>query len=243
MTADAQIFREALWHTTFAMSSDESRVELNGAYFQMSGTQCVIAATDSYRLAEKTFPITNKKGSARNVIVPARTLAEVQRILETSEAEEITVRINENQILFILGETEVVSRIIVGSYPDYKQIVPTTFKNEVSFSVAEMGHAIKTTSFFCKQGINDVRIALDKRFKDITVRAENSTAGKNTSNVPSLSDNQEMDIVFNYKFLLDGLSHLTDDAAQLKTNEAVSPALLTSKKDAHFLYVIMPIRQ
>jgi DNA polymerase III subunit beta len=222
---------------------DESRPELNGALFQIAAAAMTAAATDSYRLSERTIPVTNKTANERDIILPARTIIELYRIIDLDEGKNIVVHINENQAMFRFGETEIVSRLVAGHYPDYKQIVPSQFKNVIEFSVADMMQAIKTTSLFCKQGINDVRISLDKRFDDIAVHAENSIAGKNISNVKSLSQNQQMDIVFNYKYLLDGLQHLHDVTAELKLNDSTSAALLTSKKDTQFIYIIMPIRQ
>ncbi|OPY85167.1 MAG: DNA polymerase III subunit beta [Syntrophorhabdus sp. PtaU1.Bin153] len=238
-----EVLIEALTQTLFSISIDESRPELNGVYISITSDQCIFVATDSYRLAEKTVPLKNKATGTRSIIVPGRTLQELVRILPYTEEEVVTIAINDTQILFSCGQTQVVSRIITNDYPDYKQIIPTQFKNSVEFKVQDMVNAIKTTALFCKQGINDIRISLDKRFTDIALNAENSTFGKNISNVPSLSKGQELDIVFNYKFLLDGLLHLVDDHAVLKTNEPTTPAVLVSPKDDGFLYVIMPIRQ
>jgi len=234
--------KEALSQVLFAVSHDDSRPELNGVFVKVEDTECTLAATDSYRLAEKKIQI-SQKSKEKSVIIPAKTIHEVLRILDLQEAQEVTIAINDSQILFSIGETEIISRIINGEYPDYTQIIPQSFKNKVIFDTGEMVSAIKTTSLFCKQGINDVRISLDKRFTDIAVNAENSTFGKNVSNVPSKNKNQEMDIVFNYKFFLDGVLHGSGDTSVLKTNDATSPALLVDKDDESFIYIIMPIKQ
>ena len=243
MTAPLVLFQEALSQTLFAASGDESRPELNSVMLQFEGTTCIMVATDSYRLAEKTINVNAQKKASQNVIVPARTLHELSRILEQQDAETLTIVINDNQVLFSCNDTDMVSRIISAPYPDYKQIIPHSFKNEIEFDAKEMTQAIKTTSLFCKQGINDVRLTLDKRFNDIAISAENSSFGKNVSNVPSLSADQEMDIVFNYKFLMDGLNRCTTENAILKTNDATSPAQLQGKGDTSYVYIIMPIKQ
>jgi len=242
-SAKIEDFKEMLTQIVFAISTDESRQELNGAYFQINGSICTVAATDSFRLSEKKITVKNKSKESKNSIVPGRTLYEVLRILDLEDADTINIQINDNQIQFVFGSTEIISRIVTGEYPDYSQIIPSEFSNIVELTISDMTKAIKTTSLFCKQGINDVRISLDKRFDDITIRAENSVHGKNVSHVKSISKDQEMDIVFNYKFLLDGLLHMPDETVLLKTNNATSPALLTTKKDTGFIYIIMPIRQ
>ncbi len=234
---------EALNQTVFAVSNDESRPELTGVYIILEDKHCIFVATDGYRLVEKKVSLATKTPHPRAIIIPSKTLQELVRVLPLSEEENTTITINDTQILFVCGQTQLVSRIITGDYPDYKQIIPTTFKNIVEFKVYDMAQAIKTTSLFCKQGINDVRISLDKRFSDIAINAENSTFGKNISNVPSLVKEQELDIVFNYKFLLDGLAHISSDRATLRTNEPTTPAVLTAPKEDGFVYVIMPIKQ
>ena len=241
-TLPTEKLREAFSQVLFAVSGDESRPELNGVFVQISGNRCILAATDSYRLAEKNL-LLNKKNEDRNVIIPSRTAHDVLRILDMQEDEVVTISINDSQVLFSMGETEVISRIITGEYPDYKQIIPQSFKNEVVFDTTDMMNAIKTTSLFCKQGINDVRMSLDRRFTDIVVNAENSTFGKNVSSVPCKSKDQEMDIVFNYKFFLDGLQHSSGATSILRTNDATSPALLVDKDDESLIYIIMPIKQ
>lgn len=236
-------FSEALRKIAFAMSADESRIELNGAYFQINEEKCIIAATDSYRLAEASVAVVSKKQGEKNIIIPNKTVHELMRILDITDSETVTMKINETQVLFIAGETELVSRIISGNYPDYRQIIPTQFKQETTFPINEMVRAIKTTSLFCKPGINDIRISLDKRFADIAVQAENNTSGKNISHVKTADKGNDIDIVFNYKFILDALQHLAGETAILKTNDAQSPAVAVSPKDPHVTYVIMPIRQ
>lgn len=243
ITLPTDVITSALNQTLFAVSSDESRPELNGVYMILDGNKCIMVATDSYRLVERTIPLPEKVAEPRDIIIPSKTLQELVRILPLAEDNTVTITINDTQILFTCGQTQIVSRIIAGDYPDYKQIIPTAFQNNVEFRVHDMVQAIKTTSLFCKQGINDVRISLDKRFTDIAINAENSILGKNISNVESLSKNQELDIVFNYKFLLDGLSHLNGDRAVLRSNEPTTPALLNTPKEDGFVYVIMPIKQ
>lgn len=243
LTIPADDLRKALGQVLFAVSADESRPELNGVFMRIEANRLILAATDSYRLSEKTINLEKASAAEREIIIPSKSMVELSRILEFEDADSVLLAINENQILATCGNTELVSRLVAGAYPDYRQIIPRGFQNDVSFSIADMTRAVKSTALFCKQGINDVKLSLDKRFTDIAVSAENSIHGKNTSNVPSLSKNQALDIVFNYRFLLDGLSHLGGETAALKTNDPTSPAMLTDPSDASFTYIIMPIKQ
>lgn len=235
--------RKSFFQTLFSMAGDATRPELQGALVGVNQKTITVVATDSFRLSETQLNAVDVEGQHNSIIVPSRTLQETARILDYNNAENVMVRTSETQVEIQISETKVISRIISGKYPDYKNIIPTQFKSELVFSVKEMERAIKTTSLFCKQGINDIRLSVDERFTDITVQAENTTAGKNTSRVPTESKKQNLDIVFNYKFLLEGLQHLGSEKAILKTNDAQSAALLTAPSNPHYIYLIMPIRQ
>lgn len=243
LTVGSEDLKKALEQVVFAASSDESRPELNGVYWNIGQTQVTMAATDSYRLAECVFSIIGKTSEPREIIVPVKTMREVERIIGLEEAKDIQIFIDENQIQFTIGLTEIVSRLVTGSYPDYKQIIPQAFKNEAAFSTQDMLQAIKSTSLFCKQGINDIRLGFDGKKTEIVVSAENSIAGKNSSRLPVQSENRDLDVVFNYKYLIDGLRVVGAAEAALKTNDGAGPALLLPKNGGGFSYIIMPIKQ
>ena len=242
VTLPVSSLRQALDQVLFAVSTDEGRPELNGVFMKITETTITLAATDSYRLAEKIIQYEKGPQEQREVIVPAKTFAELQRIIDTSEDETMTISVNETQILFVVGETAIISRIVAGNYPDYQQIIPTAFASDAKFAAAGMMQAIKATSLFCKQGINDVRLVAVEKAPKITISAENSMAGKNTSTVTA-EKTAALDIVFNYKFVLEGLQHCGADTVHLMTNEATSPALLKSSDDETYKYIIMPIKQ
>ena len=122
----AAALKEAIQKTAFAVATDDTRPEISGVFCAQSEKLLTLAATDSYRLAEKTIPVEKSSGSFR-LILPLRTLQDLLRVL--GEEEMAQFYLSDNQILFVVGETEIVSRLIEGQYPDYKQIIPTEYNN------------------------------------------------------------------------------------------------------------------
>ena len=233
--------KQALSQLVIAASLDNSRIEINSVYFNFSKDELVLAATDSYRLAEKKIKIIN--GQEKELIIPLKTIQELLRILSDQSDQELKVYFNENQIMFSFGGVELISRVVEGKYPDYQQIIPKEFITTIKCPVEKLVPAIKSASLFCKPGINDVRISLDSNKKQLVVAAASSGVGENIVKVPIEISGKDNDIVFNYRYLLDGLSNLGSQEVVLKINNNSSPGLLQPDKENNYVYLIMPIRQ
>ena len=233
--------KRALQQVTTAASLDSSRVEINSVNFQFFPGEMVLAATDSYRLAEKKIRIVN--GQEKNLIVPLKTLQELLRILGEQSEEKIKIYFNENQILFAFDGVELVSRVIDGKYPDYRQIIPTDFTIKAKCQAADLVPAIKSVSLFCKQGINDIRLSFDDQSQKIIIATASSHTGHSLAKVPAEIEGPSGDIVFNYKYLLDGLNNMPGGEVLLQVSNNNSPGLIRSTKESDYLYLVMPIRQ
>lgn len=233
--------RQGLQQVVFASSLDSSRSEINSVNFQFENNTLVLAATDSYRLAEKRITVSNNKNS--NLIVPLKTLQELLRVLSEQPEQKIKIYWSENQILFIFDGVELVSRVIDGKYPDYKQIIPNDFTTSSKFLVSEMLPAIKSVSLFCKQGINDIRLVFDQKEQKIIISTASSHTGYSQAKVDSQISGVGGEIVFNYRYLLDGLNNINTGEVFINVNNNASPGLLKPSKSNDLLYLIMPIRQ
>ncbi len=232
-------FKKAITQVIYAAATDESRPEISGAFLKGGDKEIILAATDSYRLAEKKVK-TEKGNEGEGVIVPARTLMELNRIL-TDDIESINFFINENQILFVFDGIEMVSRLIEGQYPEYQQIIPSEGKTKVELNTQEFIKMVKTTSLFCKAGIND--ISLEVKGDKIIVSASNSQLGENISSLDVKVEGEDNNIVFNYRYLLDGLSSIDTEDLILELTDNTSPGLIKPKGLDDYIYIIMPIRQ
>ncbi|MDD5749420.1 MAG: DNA polymerase III subunit beta [Patescibacteria group bacterium] len=234
--------KKSLSQVIFAASSDPSRIEINAVNFSFKKGELILAATDSYRLAEKKIKITNDKKEF-DLIIPLKTLQELSRILSDHNEGNLEIYFNENQILFAFDGVELISRVIDGKYPDYSQIIPADFNTSCLCDVSELVPAIKSVSLFCKQGINDVRLSFDAQKKELVIESASSGSGASTAKIKGEINGQDNNIVFNYRYLLDGLNQLNSSEVTLKINNNYSPGLLQSKNEKDYLYLVMPIRQ
>lgn len=237
-------FKKALSRVIFTVSLDESRPEISGVYFKFNANQMTVVGTDSYRLAEVKVQLDKNNAGDKDLIVPLRTVQELYRILSESGDKDVRVFLNENQILFKLNdETELTSRLVEGQYPDYRQIIPGEKKTEAKVRVAELIKVVKSASLFCKPGINDVKISFITDKNQAVVSSLNSAVGENMINFDLECSGEDNEVVFNYRYLLDGLNNLGSDEAELKIISGSAPGLIKPVGDDSYLYIIMPIRQ
>lgn len=244
-------FKEAISQVIFAVSNNENRAELSGVLFSIKDKNLTMAATDSYRLAEKKISILETSlVEEKKVIVPAKTLQELLRIMsvfkEGSDFEsgaQIKVCLSDNQILFLLGATELVSKLIVGQYPDYGQIIPNNFKTSVILDKTEIARAIKASAIFSKTGINDVSIVFKKESQEIIISSSSSQVGESTVNLRGEISGDNNDVMINYRYLLDGLNNIGGEKVKLDIVNYNTPCIISAEKNNNYLYIVMPIRQ
>ena len=237
--------RMGLSQVMFAVMVDESRPEISGVFFSFNNNSLRIAGTDSYRLAEKRLPL-QASGSAeeKKAIIPLRTLQELYRILSDNDAvEEVAIYLDDNQILFKYGETELISRLVEGQYPDYQQIIPTDQKTKALIKTSELSRIVKAASLFCKPGINDVKLTFLSAKNELIVSSINSAIGENLGRIEVKITGEDNEVVFNYRYLLDGLSNVGADEISLELVSESAPGILKKAGDDSYLYIIMPIRQ
>lgn len=233
-------FKDGILKTVFACALDETRPVLAGVYLKINTNKIKLVATDSYRLAEKTINLANKSQAQKNIIVPARTLAEIARLLDES-IEKVEITVGENQIQFKLGQTLIVSRLIEGSFPDYEQIIPTDIKTKLQLKNNLFANAIKMASFFARDNANNIKLQL-KKPKTFNVVATSPQLGDNTSEMEVEIVGEALEIAFNAKFILDCLAVAGADEISLEFAGSLSPAIIRPKNDANYLYIIMPLR-
>ncbi|MFA6995529.1 MAG: DNA polymerase III subunit beta [Patescibacteria group bacterium] len=240
--------RKSLNSVVFSVSTSENRVELTGVLFSFNKNKLSLAATDSYRLAEKElqvncFEITED----RTAIVPAKTAQELLRVLNSFDESaidgdlDIKIYLTENQILFTVDSVSLISRLINGHYPDYKQIIPSKNQTEVLVERSELIRAVKAAALFSKTGINDVSLQFIKN--KIIVSAFSGASGESQIEVEAEISGGDNEITINYRYLIDGLNNIEGQLVRLGVLNNNTPCLLKPEKDGSYLYIVMPIRQ
>lgn len=237
-------FKNALRKVAFAVSMDMTRPEISGVLFDINKNKLILAGTDSYRLAEKGVDLDSSSGD-KKIIIPIETIQEVLRISnDITEENSIEFFIEENQILFSFSNNvELVSRLIEGNYPDYKQIIPSEYKTKIEVDMDELVKSIKRTSLFCKPGINDMKLVFLPDKQETVLTSTSDQFGENITAIKSTIKGNENEIVFNYKYLLDGLNNLNSKIAILEIIDNRSAGILKSKSDEEYVYIVMPIKQ
>lgn len=242
-------FKKALAQVIFAVSGNESRLELTGVFFEFNKNILTIVATDSYRLAEKEIKIkTNNLSEEKNIIIPAKTLQEVMRIIsgikdDIEENKILEIKFSDNQILFVFKTTQIISKLIEGQYPDYKQIIPKEPKTKAKINKAEFIRAVKTSSIFSKTGINDVSLDFPKDKKVLVITSTSGQTGENTTGLDAEVSGEDNGIVVNCNYLLDGLNNIKDENVIIEITDNNTPCVVRGEEEDNYKYIIMPIKQ
>ncbi len=245
---DAGKFKEGLAKTVLAAAKNEIRPELSGVYagfFTDRFKGLVLAATDSYRLAESRVDV-DQGDSNIAVIIPARTAYEIIRLITSTKNEEaesqVRLFVTENQIAMRYDSFEMTSRLVDGKYPDYVQIVPSSFKSTATFPADVMIKKIKAAGLFTTTGVNAVSFDVNAKEGSVGVSSTSTQTGQHDSSVDAEVKGEENSILLNHRYVLDGLQQM-DGEVDLKVNNPESPCMITPKSDDKYLYIVMPIRQ
>lgn len=241
-TVPANTLRRALEGSIFAAANDESRPEISGTLLSLSGKHAVVAATDSYRLAENKMSTLTEVAVDRKAIIPSRTAQELLRLTPDDETI-VTIHLGDDQARFLLPDTEIISRVIEGQYPDYQQIIPTSHQTKTNCDREEFIKNIRAASLFCKSGINDITLTIDPEEKLIRLSAANSQLGEHEATFPAEIEGVGMSTVFNFRYLLDGVQSLGGHNTVIELQDPTAPGVLRNPERKDALYLLMPIRQ
>lgn len=241
------VFKNGLSQVVCAASFTENRPEINGIFINIIKDKIIMAATDSFRLAEKTINFNKKSENNISFILPIKSAQELLRILGEKEGE-IKLIIDKNQILFSIKDNnmdepgvDLVSRLIDGNFPDYKQLIPKDFKTKLIINKNDLLNAVKISSVFSGK-INDVKFNISGTKKEINVTAKDFSAGENISKINGEITGDDLDITFNYKYIIDGLNGLNGENIFWGFNGPTQPALLRVVDNKDYFYIVMPIR-
>lgn len=234
--------QQALEGVIIAVANDESRPEISGVLFSFQDDELIVAATDSYRLAERRLKLLQAVTPARQVIVPARTIQELLRVMP-ADTGEVTIKAGDNQIFFHLEHADVVSRLIEGRYPEYQQILPAQWQTKLVCPKDDFVANVRATSLFCKPSINDLTLLVKTEEKTFVLQAANTQVGEHEAVMKPEMEGQDREMVFNYRYLLDGLTSLRGESVSLEMTDNHAPGVLRSTSQPSDLYLLMPIRQ
>ena len=243
---EVDALRQGITHVIFAAATEESRPVLTGVDAQFDGDLLTLAAADGFRLAVYKLPLAVPVSQKTEVIIPSRTLAELNRlIVDEEEAVEITVNPKKSQALFRLKNIELVSQLVQGTFPQYTQLIPQSYTTQAIVSVAEFLRATKTASIFARDGSGIVRLVITPGGEltpgKITVSARSEEIGDDVGEIDAIVEGEEAKIAFNGKYLSDVLGVLHEAQVALETTNPSSPGVVRPVGVDNYVHVIMPM--
>lgn len=234
------VLRDIISNVFVATQFSDIRPEISGVHIYTRDDQVFFVATDSFRLAERALPLSSRREKDVSFTIPFKTVQDVVRVLPDSE-EQVEVLLGEHQVVFKSEGQKLISRLIDGSFPDYKQIIPKDFVNEVTVNRMEFANAVKLVSSLSGKA-NDVTIRVGEGKKFVEIFSSDSALGENLYKVPSRVHGSVFSITFNWRYLLDGLKIFEGDDVTLGVNNSDKPAIIKSQSESFLIYIVMPIK-
>ncbi len=236
-----ETLRSMMKKTSFAISTDESRYVLNGIFMSFKDHKMTMVATDGRRLALVDEEVDVSEKSQGEFIVPAKTVNELNRLL--SDKGEVEIQFAENQASFTLKDEKgssilILTKLIEGNYPNYRQVIPSETKERVSLVREEFLHALRRAEIMTSEKSNSVKLSFGKNKLEITANSPEVGEAKETLAVNYKGP--DMAIAFNPKYMIDPLNALPNDEVFVELIDELSPGVL--KINGPFLYVVMPMR-
>jgi len=240
-------FREMIHQVVFAASSDEARPVLMGVLVQVDKDKLTMAAADGFRLSVRKAVLSTPSAGSVSAIVPAQALKELARVAtDADEPIYMVLPKGRGQVVFRVKDVEVVSQLIDGTFPDYQQIIPRSYKSRTLVSTSSLLKACKQAEIFAREGSNVARFNIktsqgDMQPSEVEISATSEETGKNETIVEATVDGGGLLIAFNVKFLREALEVIRTPNVALETSAPNAPGVVKPVGDDQFLHVIMPM--
>ena len=227
--------------TSYAASTDESRYVLNGLFISLKEHKMSMVATDGRRLALAEEDVEIPTESIADFIIPSKTVSELNRLM--TDKGQIEIKCSGNQAMFILsdekgGNVVLMSKLIEGTYPNYRQVIPTQCKERIGLSREELLQALRRAECMTSEKSNSVKLTFAKNNLSITANAPD--VGEGRESIAINYQGEDISIAFNPTFMLDPLKILDNDEVFFELIDELSPGVM--KINGPFLYVLMPMR-
>jgi DNA polymerase-3 subunit beta len=246
---DAALLKEMIEQVAFAAADDDSRPVFTGVLVQVGEEKMTFAAADAFRLAVRTAALPGDDHPRGDILIPARTLIELGRILPAEGRVQMIVTPNRSQVVFHTEQIDLVSRLIEGSFPNYRQIVPKEHTTRAVVETKEFAGVIKSASLFARDSSNISRLKINPGGSDglepgaVTVEATAEDVGDNVGTINAAVDGPELQIIFNVKYLADVLAVIGTPEVAFEVTSATRPGVVrpVGSSSADYTYVIMPM--
>ncbi|GAC1404286.1 MAG: DNA polymerase III subunit beta [Ktedonobacteraceae bacterium] len=247
VSLDATQLKEMIAEVAFAAADDDSRPVLTSVLVQVSTGKMTFAAADAFRLAVRVMPLPDDSVLRNDILIPARTLTELSRILPSEGSVQMIVTPNRSQVLFHTENIDLLSRLIEGTFPNFRQIIPKEHTTRAVVETKEFAAAVKSVTPFARDSSNIARIKINGGGSNgmepgaLTIEATAEDVGNNVSVINAAVDGPEQQIIFNVKYLAEVLAVLDTPEVALEVTSASRPGVVKPISSADYTYVIMPM--
>jgi len=235
-SVEQKTLRDALKKTSYAMSGDETRYVLNGILLSLKEDKMAVVATDGRRLALVEYELDLPKGTKGELLIPSKTVSEILHLLK--DKGSVTVSFTENQISFEMDGTLLISKLVEGVYPNYRQVIPGETKERVSLERETFHQAVRRAALLVSEKNHAVKLSFSKN--NLSISANSPDVGESRESLAINYKGPNISIGFNPDFLTDPLKNLENDEIFFELTDELSPGVMRIKDP--FLYVIMPMR-
>ncbi|MCD6452701.1 MAG: DNA polymerase III subunit beta [Dehalococcoidales bacterium] len=243
---EVKALQQGITRVVFAAATEESRPVLTGIEADFNGDELTLAAADGFRLAVHKLSLITPVSQPGKVIIPARTLMELNRLIaDGEETVDITIDPQKSQVLFHLKSFELVSQLVQGTFPNYTQLIPQSHTTRAVVDVATFLRATKTASIFARDGSGIVRLMLTPGKEltpgKMTVSARAEEVGDDVGEIDAAIDGDEVKIAFNGRYLIDVLGVIPQGQVALELINSSSPGVIRPVGGDNYIHIVMPM--
>jgi DNA polymerase-3 subunit beta len=246
LTLDQKKFRRAIQQVQFAAASDDTRPVLTGIHTAVEGDQLTLAAADGFRLAVHKLAIDQDVPEKVEVVIPARALREVERLIGDEEGPvEMSINSARSQVVFKMAAAELVATLLQGTFPNYGQLIPASYAARATINMRQFLQETRISSIFARDGAGIVRIQMEpgdgKAAGKMTISARAEEIGEHRGEMDVKLEGESSKIAFNSRYLQDVLAVLDSEEVALETTNPSSPGVIRPVDGDDYVHVVMPM--
>ncbi len=241
-----ELLRQMIDQVAFAAAQDESRPVLTGVLADLEPQRLTFAASDGYRVSVRSIDLEDGPDAPLSVIIPARALQELRRISgEQDQTINMLIAPNRSQVFFHLNDIDLVSQLVEGTFPAYRQIIPTTSNTKTTLTTQDFLKAMRMALIFARDSANIVRLQVMPNGPDdigrVVVTASSAEHGDNVSELDATVEGAPIEIAFNARYIIEVLSVIDTAEVSMETRDPSSPVVFRPVGGGDFVHIAMPM--
>lgn len=239
ITIEDTLLKELIKKTIFSCSTDEARPLFTGILVEVADGKITFVGTNTHRLAIKSMPYAETV--PMSMIIPSKVLMEIARNLTSDIKQNVIISLLNNQIMVIIDNVVIVSRLIEGKFPDYKRVIPPKFATTSKVNIKELAGAVARVALFSTDGdYSIIKMSVDAN--ELTITSSSPDVGTGREVIACQTEGEKLNVAFNSKYILDILKNLEAEEAVLSMNTSLSPVCVTCEQEPDYTYIVTPVR-